>query len=148
MASRGSYEDADLILKLYDLRREAGLRAARQWITHEFWPQSADEILAVFKEFGSEHNQWFRQVTTYWEMACSFVNRGILDRDLFIDSGTEPIFIYAKLRPFLQDVRNASSPNFLSQISEYVESSDRTRKISQYMEKGMSQRAHAAQNRS
>ncbi|MBV9671095.1 MAG: hypothetical protein JOZ43_09080 [Acidobacteriales bacterium] len=147
MASHPTYEDADLILKLYDLRREAGLRRARQWMTHEFWPASAEDIFAVLRDFGSEENQWFRQATTYWEMACSFVNRRIVDRELFIDSGTEPIFIYAKLRPFVAEVRSSTNPAFIAQLGEYAEGSERTRKIMQYMERGMAQRAEVARSK-
>ncbi|GAC1659790.1 MAG: hypothetical protein NVS9B15_23150 [Acidobacteriaceae bacterium] len=136
-----------MILKLYDLRREPGLRRARQWLGHEFWPSTAEDIFAVLREFGSERNQWFRQATTYWEMACSFVNRGIIDRDLFLDSGSEAVFLYAKLHPFLADVRAAGSPSFLAQVSELVEGSDRARKTLQNMERQMAARAQAAQSR-
>jgi hypothetical protein len=145
MASHATYEDAHLILKLYDLRREPGLRRARQWLGHEFWPANAEDVFVVLREFGSERNQWFRQATTYWEMACSFVNRGIIDRDLFLDSGSEAVFLYAKLRPFLADVRNAGSPSFLAQMSELVEGSERARNAMQHMERQMASRAKAAQ---
>src|SRR5579884_3800266 len=104
-----TYQDADLVLKLYDLRREVRLRRARRFMTTEFWPNSADEVFIIIRDFGSERNEWFRQATTYWEMACSLVNRNVIDRELFLDSGGEPVFIFAKLKPFMAKVRESGS---------------------------------------
>ena len=78
-----TYEDAQLVLKLYELRREEKLRAARDWFISKFFPQTADDVTALT---GTE-NAYYRMVTTYWEMAASFVVRGILNADLFLASG-------------------------------------------------------------
>ena len=83
--------DAELILRLYELRRESRMREARNWVVHEFNPKTLDELLAVQRDFGSEHNQFWRQVISYWEMAAAFVLRGVLDGDLFFDSVGEII---------------------------------------------------------
>src|SRR5579875_1709234 len=88
--------DAELILKLYDLRREERMRVARNWVVHEFQPRSLDELLVVQRDFGSLHNQYWRQVISYWEMAAAFVLRGALDRELFVDANGENIFLLAK----------------------------------------------------
>jgi hypothetical protein len=113
-------EDAGTILKLYELRQEPELRRARSWMTQEFWPSSAEEIRVVMNDSGSEKNCWFRQVTTYWEMAAAFVLHGALNADLFLDCNMEPFFIYAKFQPLLPDIRK-KAPNFLVKIEQVVE---------------------------
>lgn len=115
-------EDAATILKLYELRQEPVLRKARAWMTGQFWPTSAEEILIVINDSGSEQNCWFRQVTSYWEMAAALVNHGVLAPDLFVDANSEPFFIAAKFWPYLPEVRG-QLPNFLMQMEKLVERS-------------------------
>jgi hypothetical protein len=115
-------EDAATILKLYELRQEPVLRKARAWMTGEFWPGSAEEILIVLNDGGSEQNCWFRQVTSYWEMAAALVNHGVLAPDLFVDANTEPFFVAAKFWPFLPEIRK-QLPGFLLQIEKLTERS-------------------------
>jgi hypothetical protein len=114
-----TYDDARLVLELYDLRRESELRKARNFLAVEFWPESADDILKIIQDFGGQHNTWFRQGLTYWDMACSLVLRGVVNEELFVDWGGELHFLYAKFRPFLKDVREKSqSPEFLARIEK------------------------------
>jgi hypothetical protein len=115
-------EDAATILKLYELRQEPVLRKARAWMTGEFWPTSSEEIRVVIADSGSERNCWFRQVTTYWEMAAALVNHGVLAAELFVDANSEPFFIAAKFWPYLQDIRT-QSPAFLMQMEKLLERS-------------------------
>jgi hypothetical protein len=115
-----SGEDASLILKLYELRREETMRKARQWVCVEFWPDSAQEIFFLLDEFGSLHNQYFRQVTTYWEMAASFVLRGALDGDMFLECTAENTFILAKFHPFLAEIRERL-PDFLIRTEQLMQ---------------------------
>jgi hypothetical protein len=115
-------EDAATILKLYELRQEPVLRTARAWMTGEFWPASAEEITIVINDSGSERNCWFRQVTSYWEMAAALVNHGVLAPDLFVDANTEPFFIAAKFWPYLPEIRK-QLPGFLLQIEKLVDRS-------------------------
>ena len=123
MPDHATVADAELILKLYDLRREAEMRKARHWFGG--WvPASADDVLAVINAFGSQENAWFRQVTGYWEMAASFVVRGVLNEDLFFDSGGEMWFTLAKVFPFLQKVREKAQVPYLFQRSEKVATSN------------------------
>ena len=96
--------DAELILKLYALRREATMRAARNWFLN-FWPESADDIMNVMVAFGSPENAYFRQVLTYWEHAAALVAHGALHQQLFFDTQGELWFVYAKLQPFLEELR-------------------------------------------
>ena len=115
-------EDAATILKLYELRTEPVMREARLWLTAKFWPESADEVLAILADFGSEKNCWFRQVTSYWEMAAALVNHGILAAALFCDTNGEPFFLLAKFMPLLADIRR-QSPGFLKQMETMTEQS-------------------------
>jgi hypothetical protein len=115
-------EDAATILKLYELRQEPVLRKARAWMTAEFWPTSAEEIRIVIADSGSERNCWFRQVTTYWEMAAALVNHGVLAAELFVDANTEPFFLAAKFWPYLQEIRT-QMPAFLVQMERLLERS-------------------------
>jgi hypothetical protein len=118
MAKKPTAADAELILKLYDLRREPELRKARKWFGG-FWPQSVDEVLAIANAFSIPENAWFRQVLGYWDMAASFVLRGALNEDLFFDSGAELWFTFAKLSPYLKEMRvKMKSPQFLQRLEK------------------------------
>ena len=107
MAKKATVQDAQLILKLYDLRREAEMRKARRWLTVEFWPQNAEEFIAVTNSFPSQENAWLRQVGGYWDMAASFVLHGALNEELFLQPGCsgEMFFILGKIYPFLKEFR-------------------------------------------
>ncbi|ACO34368.1 MULTISPECIES: hypothetical protein [Acidobacterium] len=135
--------DADLILKLYDLRREATMRRARHWITAEFFPQTAEEAMAPMLAWGTEQNAWFRQVTSYWEMALSFVVHGALNGDLFLDCNGEPFFIYAKFQPFLAHIRT-THPNFLMKMDHVIEQYPAARQRVDMMLRNLEKRRAAA----
>jgi hypothetical protein len=99
-----AYESADLILKLYDLRREDLMRKAREWYSREFHPQSAEDVVNVLK---GEHSAYFRMVTSYWEMAASFVNHGAIDWKMFMAANPgEPVNVFVKLYPYLEELRS------------------------------------------
>jgi len=107
MSKKPTAADAELIVKLYDLRREAEMRKARQWWVVTFWPDSADDLAKIAMAAGTQENNWLRQVTGYWEMAASFVLHGTLSEELFMElafSG-EMFAIFEKVRPFLKDLR-------------------------------------------
>jgi hypothetical protein len=107
MPRKPTHADAQLILKLYDLRREAEVRKARKWWLSEFWPRSVDDFMKVVQSPGTPENAWFRQGASYWGMAASFVNEGVLNETLFLRpafSG-EMFFIFAKVQPFLKEFR-------------------------------------------
>jgi hypothetical protein len=107
MPKKPGASDAQLILQLYDLRREAEMRKARHWWMSEFWPGSADDFLKVAWAMGTQENNWLRQVGGYWGMAASFVLNGALSEDLFLRpafSG-EMFVMYGKVHPFLQELR-------------------------------------------
>ena len=109
--------DAQLVLKLYELRTEEQMRAARKWVTTEFWPSSAQDVLSVLHAADTQENAYLRQVTSYWEMAAALVLHGALDADLFIACNAENLFILAKLHPFLKEIR-VELPRFLVRTEE------------------------------
>lgn len=111
--------DAEIILKLYQLRTETLMRQARAWMTGEFWPKTAEEFLAVVENPKDPHNAWFRQVTTYWEMAAALVLHGAVSAELFLDCNGEGFFLLAKFAPFLEKIRERI-PGFLLKTSDLV----------------------------
>ena len=119
--------DAQIILQLYDFRRESEMRKARNFVFN-FWPETAQDIISIFMNFGSQENAWLRQVGTYWEMAASLVNRGTLNPDLFLDSNGEMIFVYAKFHPFLKELREAfQEPAIFSNVEKLIQGTPETR---------------------
>jgi len=107
MPKKPTTADAQLILQLYDLRREAEMRKARNWWVGEFFPQSADDFLKVAWAMGTQENAWLRQVGGYWGIVASFVLEGVLNEDLFLQPGFsgELFLIYAKIHPFVKELR-------------------------------------------
>jgi hypothetical protein len=95
-------EDANLILRLYEIRREERMRRARDWFITVFNPESMEEI---FQVLASEHSADFRMVASYWDMAAAFVNHGAIDEQMFNDINTEHVAVYAKLQPFLEEIQ-------------------------------------------
>jgi fructose-1,6-bisphosphatase/inositol monophosphatase family enzyme len=111
-------EGADLVLKLYDLRREAKMREARDWFRLRFNPSSSREVIAVLE---GPQNAFFRMVVSYWDMAAALVNHGAIDEGLFTDVNVEHVGTFAKVEPFLADVRAAlGNPDFLVQLERLV----------------------------
>ncbi len=110
-------KSAELILKLYDLRREAVMREARNWFFTNFNAESAEDILHTAM---GEHGGYFRMVTTYWDMACSFVNHGAIDAEMFNDATGEQVFVFVKLQPFLEEIRAMGSPTYMQHLERTV----------------------------
>lgn len=100
--------DADLILKIYGLRREAVMREARDAINRDFWPPNAEEALQVLR---SDHplNRAYRQTSTYWEMVYSMARRGIIHGDFLIENNAEGLLLFARVEPYLDRFRAATS---------------------------------------
>jgi hypothetical protein len=111
--------DAEIILRLYELRTEAEMRKARAWMTGEFWPATAEEFFTVAEKPGDPHNAWLRQVLTYWEMAAALVLHGAVSAELFVDCNAEGFFLLAKFAPILDGIRE-KNPGFLMKTAELV----------------------------
>ena len=147
MTSTATQADADIILRLYDLRREPVMRDARKFMAFDFWPSSFEDLGKVFAGGGKEF-AYFRQVTSYWDMAISFVARGALDPSLFLDNCNEMMFVYAKLKPFLPALRENMSPTFWKRVEDFVQGTpDAQQKlaaVSRNVERVREQRTKAA----
>jgi hypothetical protein len=110
-------QDADLIIKLYDLRREATMREARNWM-FTFNPTSVQDVIEVLM---GEHSGHYRMVISYWEMAAAMVNNGSIDEKLFNETNGEHLFVYSKIQPVIEEVRTLfGSPDFLSNLETLV----------------------------
>ena len=112
--------DAELILKLYELRTEATMRAARKFVAG-FNPASFEEFIALHRDAGSDRNAYWRQATSYWEMASALVLHGALDADLFLDTNGEPFFYYAKFTPFFEEYFKATGQPFMPKFAKLLE---------------------------
>lgn len=107
------HHDAELVLRLYDLRREASMREARALINREFWPASAEALVAVLKP---DHplNTAYRQTSSYWEMAYGMARQGVIHPDFLVESnGHEGLLLFARVEPWLAELRAASSPRVM-----------------------------------
>lgn len=113
--------DAELILKLYELRREESLRQARRFMIFEFNPKTLEELRAVSRDKSSDKNVFWRQATTYWEMAASLVVGGALDADLFLASNAEGLLVYAKFHHFHAETEKQSGNPFMKQTATLIE---------------------------
>jgi hypothetical protein len=111
-------EEAGLILKLYELRREETMRKARDWFFREFHPQTFADYNAVM--FG-EHSGHVRMVVTYWDMAAAMVNRGVIDLDLFNECTGEQFGVFAKVEHLLPEIRAAYGPQFLANFEKLID---------------------------
>src|SRR6266850_3718884 len=101
---QATYQDAELVLKLYDMRREERLRTARAWFTGNFSASSVAEVMEKYPP-GSDHNAYYRMVGTYWDMAASFVVRGVLHEELFFESSQEMLIVWERMKEYVADAR-------------------------------------------
>jgi hypothetical protein len=115
-----SAADAELILKLYELRQEETLRKARRFLVFDFNPKTVEDLRVVSRDTKSEHNPYWRQAISFWEMAASLVLRGALDADLFLDSSLEGILLYAKFHHFHAETEKQSGNPFMGKTAELI----------------------------
>jgi hypothetical protein len=101
--------DADLLLKIYDLRREEAMRESRNAINRDYWPRNADEALAVLRPDHPLNRAW-RQTTGYWEMVYSMARHGVIHADFLAENSGEGLLLFARVEPYLEAIRQASSP--------------------------------------
>jgi len=104
MPTQATYDDANLILRLFELRREEKLRKAREWFSANFVPTSLDDMQRIAPT-GSQENAYMRMVVSYWEMAASFVTSGVLNQELFFQSSGELLFVWERVRTLLPAFR-------------------------------------------
>ncbi|MGB7437136.1 MAG: hypothetical protein WBQ61_25645 [Candidatus Acidiferrum sp.] len=136
-------EEAGLILKLYDLRREETMRKARNWYFREFHPESlADFTNALF----SEQSGYVRMVITYWDMAAALVNNGAIGLEMFTDSNGEHIGVFSKIEPILGEIRSAYGPQFAANLEKLIDAMpDGRKRVEKTREQMKAIRAQLAQ---
>ena len=108
--SKPTVEQADLMMRLYEMRRDPEMRRARAYMSHEFSAKTWDEIGYMS---GTDPDRWFRMVTSYWEMVAAIVNRGVIDEDLWFDTQGEGLFIWTRVRDLVPDGRKRFRPTWL-----------------------------------
>ena len=135
--SEQAIRQAELILKLYDLRRESVMREARSYIGGEFLPSSADELVSIVTT-GGRHGSFVLQVYGYWDMVAAFVHNGALDAKLVYDTCQEMYFQYAKIQPYLAEFRQRMNlPEWMISIERLVEGSESGRARLATMQKNL-----------
>jgi hypothetical protein len=115
-----THEQVNLMLRLFEERREPRLREAREWFSANFHVKTMEDTMRVCP-FGSKENAYMRMVLSYWEMVAGIVNRGLIDEDLFFESTGEQWVVWEQVKPVLSAWRAAfSSPKFLANLEEQV----------------------------
>ena len=140
-------KSADLILKLYDLRREETMRKARNWM-FSFNPQSADDIEKTMMD--PEVGAYLRMVLSYWDMAAALVNHGAIDPDMFAETNGEYIGVYAKVEPFISDLRAKwQMPEAFSNLEKVImnrpDGAERVKRTQEWMKEIQQQMAAATE---
>lgn len=116
-------QDAELIIKLYDLRRDETMRKARHFFIFEFFPNSADDVKALFGNPElAQQNAYYRQASSYWDMAAAMVNHGTIDKDLFFDTNGEFFAIWAKIGDFVPELRGFFGPQYMVNLEKLIAS--------------------------
>ena len=145
MPNKPNANDAQLILQLYNLRREPVMRVARKFMVSEFWPQNYDEFKAVLTAYGTEPNAWFRQVLTYWNMAAAMVLQGAVNEELFFSTNGEPYFLWAKFGEYLPQARKDQiDPEFLQHLEKLTSKPAAKKRIKGLQARLEARRAQAA----
>lgn len=139
------YEDANLILRLYELRREPVMREARNWMI-SFFPTSAEDLRNTILGANSAH---YRMVTSYWDMAASLVNNGAIDEQMFNEANGEHVVVFSKIQPFLAEFRQMmDNPNYLAHLEKLImrmpDAETRMETIRERMKRFAAARAEAA----
>lgn len=124
-------DDALAILKLYEIRSEPLMRQARAWFFTEFRPKNGLEILALMQS-GERESAFYRMVSSHWEVAAALVNHGGIDEKLFLESNSEHLVVFAKLQPFINEIRETiGEPDYLANLEKLV---SRVRNIEKKLE--------------
>jgi len=118
MATKPTHEQGELQLKIFDLRREARLRQARDWFTQNFHPTSLDDAMRI-APMATEAGTFFMMVVSYWDQACAYLNHGLLHEDLFFETNGEFFFVWERVKPTIQEGRQRfSNPLFLAHLEK------------------------------
>jgi len=119
MPRKPTHADAELLLRLYEIRRDPELRRAREWFLRDFKAQSWDEIQGRYLTHVDE-DRWFRMTTSYWEMVATLVNRGVLHDELFFDHTGEDVVSWERCKPWIAGARASIRPTYMRNFEKLV----------------------------
>jgi hypothetical protein len=122
------YHDADLMLRVYEMRREAKTRQHRDQLNFEFWPKSYDDVKAVQK-YDHPFNAAWRQLSGYWEMVYGMARNGIVNADYLAETNGEGLFFFAKIAPYLEEIRRDGSPTMFQSVEWVAKNSAAGKKM-------------------
>ena len=135
--TKATSADAQTVLQLYDFRREAEMRKARNFVA-SFSPKSVEDMVNLAMAFGTPENAWMRQVFTYWDMAACLALRGAIHPGLAFDTLGEMWFVYAKVKPFIKEYRQKMGvPEAFANIEKFVEGTPEGRQRLKMMQERM-----------
>lgn len=118
---RPDHHDAELVLRLYDLRREAVMRDSRNKIG-QFFPKSFEDVSAILAP-AHPLNAAFRQTSSYWEMAYGMAKHGIVNPDYLAENAGEGLFVFARFHPYLDRLRKDVSPTMFQNVEWLLQNS-------------------------
>jgi len=119
-----THEQVNLMLKLYDLRREPKMRQARDWFASKFMPESIEDVMKLCPP-GSEENAYMRMVFSYWEMVTNIVSRGLIDEEFFFETNGEQWMVWERMKVITPAWRAMfKNPHMLSHLEKSVERMD------------------------
>jgi hypothetical protein len=125
---KSSVQQAELLLHLYELRRETVMRQARSYVGGQFQPHSADEFIDAIRN-GDQQTAYILQVFGYWDMVCAFVVHGTLTEGLVYDTCQEMYFQWAKIQPYVETFRREMNlPEWMQSIEKVVDGSPKGRR--------------------
>ncbi len=114
-----TYDDANLLLRLYEIRREEKMRQARHWFLFEFTPASWSDIRERYFT-GEAHDNYVRMVGTYWDMVCALVKQGVLNKELFYSTNSEHLTVWSKIKPWVEEARQERQKPLLYRTLEDI----------------------------
>lgn len=128
---RPDHHDAEIVIKLYDLRREAVMRESRSALNSKFWPKTFADVQALGK---ADHplNAAFRQVVGYWEMVYGMARHGIVNPDFLVENNGEGLFLYARVEPFIEEYHRTVNPRHFSNAQWIARESEAARAMMEY----------------
>jgi hypothetical protein len=119
MPRKPTHADAELLLRLYEIRRDPELRRARQWFLKDFQPTGWDEIKTRYLTHTDE-DRWFRMTISYWEMLATMVNRGVLHDELFFEHTGEDVVTWERCKPWIAGARASIRPSYMHNFEKLV----------------------------
>jgi hypothetical protein len=144
-SDKPGHKDAEIVLKLYDLRREAVMRDSRDRMNREFMPRTFEDVLAVVGDFTHPLNAAFRQTASYWEMVFGMAHKGIVNAEYLVENSGEGMLLYAKVQPFLERYRDEVSPRAFKHAEWAATKTEIGRTYLEFMQSRLAAMAAAAE---